>query len=173
MDKNIFWQKDLPPEFMPMQPFAKKDSLTLALKKLQAAFSVQLLNLNISTPFIDEAPFFSYTEDPDVLAREVILKLDQYPVIFARSICHQTSENWLDILDCGNRSLGEKLFDGSLPITRGKFEYKVMLPETYFSSVYQPKIPLAPCLARRSVFWLEEKPLLLTEIFLPELKSFL
>lgn len=173
MDKNIPWQKNLPPEFMPMQLFFKQDSLTSALKKIQAAFSVQLLNLNPSTPFVDEAPVFSCIEDTEVLTREVILKLDQQPVIFARSICHQTSESWLNILDCGNRSLGEKLFDGSLPISRDEFEYRVMQPEMYFSSVYKPKTPLPPCLARRSVFWLEEKPLLLTEIFLPELKSFL
>lgn len=167
------WQKDLPQEFTPMQSFAKKDSLAASLKKIPATLSVHLLGLEPSTPLIDEEPYFFSVNDSEILAREVIIKLNQQPVVFARSICHKSSENWTDILDRGNRPLVDKLFNGSLPISRSKFEYRVMLPTPYLSLAPQLQVNLDLCLARRSVFWLEDKPLLLTEIFLPSFQPFL
>lgn len=173
MNNETPWQKDLPQEFAPLQLFAKKDSLAASLKKIPATLSVQLLGLKSSTPLVDEEPYFFRENDPDILAREVIIKLNQQSVVFARSICHRNSENWTDILDRGDRPLVDKLFNGSLPISRSKFEYRVMQPKPYLLSAPQLQEPSSLCLARRSIFWLEEKPLLLTEIFLPSFNLFL
>lgn len=50
-----------------------------------------------------------------------------------------------------------------------------MPPEAYFAAVFKSKDQSTEqlCVARRSTFWLENEPLLLTEIFLPDLKLFL
>lgn len=164
------WQKKLPDESNLLQQLLQKDSLTAALQQIKADFSVQLLGLGVSNVLNDEKPLFRGDEEA-FFARTVTLSLNQTPVVFARSVCHQKSHLWLEILDRGNSSLGEKLFDGSLPLSRSEFEYSVMLPETYFASVFERKDQNIEklCVARRSTFLLDNEPLLLTEIFLPDL----
>lgn len=118
------WQKKLPDEGGSLQQLMQKDSLTTALRQIKADFSVQLLSLGISNALNDEKSLFQVDEGM-LFARTVTLSLNQTPVVFARSVCHQKSENWLAVLDRGNSSLGEKLFDGSLPLSRSEFEYSV------------------------------------------------
>lgn len=168
------WQKNLPDESDLLQQLLQKDSLTAALRQIKADFSVQLLSLGTSNALNDEKSLFHLGEGI-LFVRTVTLSLNQTPVVFARSVCHQKSENWLAILDRGNSSLGEKLFDGSLPLSRSEFEYSMMLPEAYFASVFKCRDQSAEklCVARRSTFLLENEPLLLTEIFLADLKLFL
>ena len=94
--------------------------------------------------------------------REVLLKLDGIPVVAARSECRIGSAFWQDILDCGTRPLGERLFQADLEGARSAFEFAVYGEGCgrYFA-------------ARRSRFSHHGEEMLLTEYFLPELKRFI
>lgn len=171
MDNIPIWQQSLPDTVLHTLPAAaavmRAQSLTAALRRLDADFSVRLLHLG--TACFD--PLFSDglkpQQAPAWFARDVLLCLDGTPVVWARSLCAATSARWRTLLDCGTRPLGERLFDGSLPLVRSPFEYAAL----------PPHYPLAgfngsAAAARRSLFdWHGEK-LGLAECFLPALQSF-
>lgn len=147
------------------------NSLTLGLKALSPHFGVKVLTLADAQAYADESVFDG--QQP-LFCREVVLSLDDRPVVWARSVCTKDSQAWLSLLDCGTQPLGQRLFDGSLPITRSPFEYAVV-------SAAHPMLPaqVAALLsdegmaARRSVFWWQGAPLLLTECFLPSIEEYL
>lgn len=94
--------------------------------------------------------------------RDVLLKLDGTAVVQARSACSVGSAFWQNILDCGTRPLGERLFQADLEGARSAFEFAVSSEGCgrYFA-------------ARRSRFSHQGEEMLLTEYFLPELKRFI
>ncbi len=170
MDKHLIWQPRLPENISPRTPQAavmQAQSLTAALRGLNAAFSVRLLHLGSSGFDRLFSDGLQNSETQNWFARDVLLCLNGEPVVWARSLCRQTSSNWLDLLDCGTRPLGERLFDGSLPLTRSPFEYTAL----------PPHYPLAgfdghASVARRSLFNWQGETLGLAECFLPALQSF-
>ena len=102
------WLPDLPASVsdgisLPMSRLLKARSLTAALRALPHIFSVELLKLGELE-----------TECGGRLVREVLLKLDGIPVVAARSECRIGSAFWQNILDCGTRPLGERLFQADL-----------------------------------------------------------
>ena len=150
------WLPDLPASVsdgisLPMSRLLKARSLTAALRALPHLFSVELLKLGELE-----------TECGGRLVREVLLKLDGIPVVAARSECRIGSAFWQDILDCGTRPLGERLFQADLEGARSAFEFAVSGEGCgrYFA-------------ARRSQFSHHGEEMLLTEYFLPELKRFI
>lgn len=170
MDKNLIWQPRLPENISLLPPqtaVMQAQSLTAALRGLNAVFSVRLLHLGNSgfdSLFSDGLP---NGETQNWFARDVLLCLNGTPVVWARSLCRQTSTNWLGLLDCGTRPLGERLFDGSLPLTRSPFEYAALPPHYPLAGFNGHAVA-----ARRSLFdWNGEK-LGLAECFLPALQSF-
>lgn len=150
------WLPDLPAPVsdgidLPMSRLLKARSLTAALRALPHTFSVELLKLGELE-----------TECGGRLVREVLLKLDGIPVVEARSECRIGSAFWQNILDCGTRPLGERLFQADLEGARSVFEFAVAGEGCgrYFA-------------ARRSRFSHQGEEMLLTEYFLPELKRFI
>ncbi|MBF0804526.1 MULTISPECIES: chorismate lyase [Neisseria] len=170
MDNPLLWRHRLPDNISPGTPeaaFMQAQSLTAALRGLNAVFSVHLLHLGNSgfDPLFSDGLINSGTQN--WFARDVLLCLNGKPVVWARSLCRQTSANWRSLLDCGTRPLGERLFDGSLPLTRSPFEYTAL----------PPRYPLAgfdgyAVAARRSLFRWQGETLGLAECFLPALQSF-
>ena len=136
---------------LPMSRLLKAQSLTAALRALPHLFSVELLKLGELE-----------TECGGRLVREVLLKLDGIPVVAARSECRIGSAFWQNVLDCGTRPLGERLFQADLEGARSAFEFAVAGEGCgrYFA-------------ARRSRFSHQGEEMLLTEYFLPELKRFI
>ncbi|MDO5638490.1 MAG: chorismate lyase [Neisseria sp.] len=167
MNKPIFWQDTLPSLYRAQGALMQAPSLTVALRALGRAFSVRLLHLGASPaePLLadgmeaDEAGWFS---------RDVLLCLDDEPVVWARSQCAVSACGWRDLLDCGTRPLGERLFDGSLPLERSAFEYAALDGHTRLAG-----FDGAALAARRSFFSLHGEDLGLVECFLPNLKNYL
>lgn len=170
MDIHLIWQPRLPENISPRSPQAsvmQAQSLTAALSNLNAVFSVNLLYLGscgFDRLFSDG---LKKDRKQNWFARDVLLCLDGEPVVWARSLCRQTSANWLGLLDCGTRPLGERLFDGSLPLTRSPFEYTA-LPPHYPLAGFDGRAPVA----RRSLFNWQGETLGLAECFLPALQNF-
>lgn len=120
--------------------------------------------------FKDEAGFF-HQGDPATV-REVCLSHDGEPLLMARTVF---TSNILRtdprIVELGDRPLGSLLFAGERPSPYSVRQFSLIVPNA----------PLYPLIrwryngsesgiwARRSLFVLFEAPLLVTEIFLPEL----
>lgn len=169
MSNTLIWQDKLPEHNLPAgaDGIMQAQSLTVALRSLGHAFSVRLLHLG-SSGFDDLfSDGLDKNEASEWFARDVLLCLDDTPVVWARSLCAASASEWRNMLDCGTRPLGERLFDGSLPLIRSPFEYAFLKDACVLSGFDGEAV-----LARRSLFDWHGKKLGLAECFLPNLKNF-
>lgn len=128
-------------------------SLTAALRASGKDFSVEPVYLGLT----------NCAENGDeIFVRDVLLKLDGETVIQARSACRPDSSLWTELLDCGTQPLGERLFDGTLPLKRSDFEF-LRFEDSDYPSFRRPVT------ARRSYFDWNGETLELTEYFLLKL----
>lgn len=140
-------------------------SLTSAFKALPTSFSVRLLHLGNVSWQAHEAGLLNLATAVAPYGREVLLCLDDTPVVWARSVCAGGAKQWRGLLDCGTQPLGARLFDGSLPLVRTPFSYaRAEWPDCG---------QCEPLWMRRSVFEWQGEPLWLGEAFLPALALFL
>lgn len=128
-------------------------SLTAALRASGKDFSVELVYLGLTK---------GADNSDEIFVRDVLLKLDGETVIQARSACRPDSRLWTELLDCGTQPLGERLFDGTLPLKRSDFEFLRFENSDHPSS-------RRPVAARRSYFDWNGETLELTEYFLLKL----
>ena len=128
-------------------------SLTAALRASGKDFSVELVYLGLTK---------GVENGDEIFVRDVLLKLDGETVIQARSACRPDSRLWTELLDCGTQPLGERLFDGTLPLKRSDFEF------LRFEDSGHPSFR-RPVTARRSYFDWNGETLELTEYFLLKL----
>jgi len=140
----------------------------VALSKDQ--FEVQVLRHDAATPDVGEANALKMTRDTPVMVREVVLKGRDRPWIFARSILPMTTMTGrlAGLRTLSNQPLGELLFQDP-SMTREPIE-AACLPAR---GLHVPAALAAgdePLWARRSVFCLDQKPLLVCEVFLSEFK---
>jgi chorismate--pyruvate lyase len=142
------------------------ESLTarlLAASKGQ--FSVRVLNQRIACPLPSEARSLDLGNRQWALIREVILYGKSQPWVFARSVLPlATLTGRLKTLrSLDNRPLGAILFNDRT-MTRGAIEI-ARVPGHLLPDGVAPGHTLW---GRRSVFRLDNKPLLVSEIFLPD-----
>lgn len=164
----LIWQDTLPPTDMAAAAaLMQAPSLTVALRALGRDFSVRLLHLGAAgfEPLLADG---LDAGEEGWFARDVLLCLDNTPVVWARSLCAQSASGWQALLDCGTRPLGERLFDGSLPLMRSAFEYAVLDKRVALAGFAG-----AAYMARRSFFRLHGETLGLVECFLPDLANYL
>ena len=130
-------------------------SLTQNLKNLAPGrFSVQLIHTGFGRASLSESKALKIPDREQVYVREVALCIDEQPVIFARSIIPRSSLTGAErqLLFLKNKPLGEFLFSHG-NMRRGTIEVKAGHTQNL------------PCWGRRSVFYLNEKPLLVSEYF--------
>ncbi|MBQ9183698.1 MAG: chorismate lyase [Neisseriaceae bacterium] len=152
---------------MTLNDFIYAPSLTAVLKQNRAAFSVRPTFSDTTDILPEETDYF-----PDistVYAREVLLCLDNTPVVAARSICLPDDAYWREILNCGTQSLGSRLFDGKTEWRRSDFTvvYQHSLLKQRFKSLPENIVAL-----RTSLIEHNSQKLLLAECFLPTLTLF-
>ena len=139
-----------------------KDSLTQRLKDLEPnGFSVQLGFTGFGRASLSEAKALGINPREQVYVREVALCLNGTPVVMARSIIPRSTLTGPErqLLHLKNKPLGEFLFSHK-HMRRGAIECK------------QGAINDQPAWARRSIFYVNSKPLLVSECFLPALLDF-
>jgi chorismate--pyruvate lyase len=105
-----------------------------------------------------------------VMIREVVLKGRGRPWVFARSILPMTTMTGrlAGLRTLSNQPLGELLFQDP-SMTREPLE-AACLPARILSVPAALAAGDEPLWARRSVFFLDQKPLLVSEVFLSEFK---
>jgi chorismate lyase len=134
-------------------------SLTARLKRHCQQFRVQVLQEQraVLPPFLQ--PLLPATQQAQV--REVILWCNEQPCVYAQSWLPLDTLNILrPLADLGERPLGDYIFQHQ-DLSRGAIEVaelQLRLPQLALTS---------SCLARRSVFQLQQLPLLVAEVFLP------
>ena len=140
----------------------------VALSKDQ--FEVQVLRQEVATPDAAEANALKMTQQTPVMIREVVLKGRGRPWVFARSILPMTTMTGrlAGLRTLSNQPLGELLFQDP-SMTREPLEM-ACLPARILSVPAALAAGDEPLWARRSVFFLDQKPLLVSEVFLSEFK---
>jgi chorismate--pyruvate lyase len=151
-------------------------SLTARLIAHSAAFRVQRLHQRTAPCLADEAKAIGMARVGRVLEREVLLRCDGRPVVFAHTVVPMAANatDWPLFNALGERSLGSTLF-GDPQVARGELEFarlrpghplarraRLALGDTDQHSIYY---------ARRCLYRRHQGTLLVTEVFLPSVMN--
>ena len=128
-------------------------------------FRVQRLSQRWQRPLLSERRLLQQPHRHSSLIREVALYCNEQPWVYARSILPAAtlSGPLRHLRRLQNQSLGSLLFNNP-NLGRGDFELALLAPHsTYIHPQYRQT---QPAWARRSVFILRGKPLIVSEVFL-------
>lgn len=148
-------------------------SLTARLTARSGAFRVQRLHQRLARCLLDEAGALGLARTGRVWEREVLLRCDSAPVVFAHTVVRlgAIAADWPRFNGLGERSLGSTLFHDPL-VRRGALEFARLRAghplmrrarAALGSASHQPPI----LYARRCVYHRRQGSLLVTEVFLP------
>lgn len=148
------------------------DSLTARIRARCGAFGVVVVRQAPGRAMRDEAVLLGLRMHERVWLREVLLLADGVPVVFARSVVSRRHVRgaWHMFHGMGARPLGAALFAdpriARQPLAAACLDAR---DARYHRAIEVTGLQPAPrCLwARRSVFRLRGRPLLVTEVFLP------
>ena len=148
-------------------------SLTAKLKAHSRAFRVQCLHQSTARCLADEAAAIGMHRPGRVWEREVLLRCDNTPAVFAHTVVPMsaTAADWPLFSALGERSLGTTLF-GDPQVRRGVLEF-ARLREGHplaqrARKALGPEHPQELILyARRCLSRRRQGTLLVTEVFLP------
>jgi chorismate--pyruvate lyase len=146
-------------------------SLTARLMKHSAAFRVQKLHQRSALCLSDEAQKIGMARPGRVWEREVLLRCDGAPVVFAHTVVPLSDSNsdWPLFGGLGERSLGSTLFYDPL-VRRGELEFARLraghpLVERAHAALGGADDTIY--YARRCLYRRHQGTLLVTEVFLP------
>ena len=151
-----------------------RGSLTQRLKSQYADFSVIPIARGLAPPFLDEARALHLHSHTLAYVRDVLLIGGGHVRVFAHSVLPRSSlrGDWNGITRLGTKPLGEALFTNprirrrDLTIRRLDVRHPL-----YRAAQRHTGITVRHLWARRSVFCLGGRPLLVTEVFLPAINS--
>ena len=154
------------------------DSLTARLAAHSGALKVQLLHQRSALCLADEAGAIGMARVGRVWEREVLLRCDGQPVVFAHTVVPMAANatDWPMFNALGERSLGSTLF-GDPRVRRGELEFARLRPGHPLARRARAALgdaslnAIAPDFftfyARRCLYRRHLGTLLVTEVFLP------
>lgn len=149
-----------------------RGSLTRRLKARCTRFGVTPLATGLARANADEMALLGLSSRQLAYVRDVTLQCDGQVVVFAHSVMTRKSVRgtWHGITRLGSRPLGEALFSNPR-IRRQALAFRKLTPRhPLFRRINRHLPQTERCLwARRSVFCLAGRPLLVTEVFLPSI----
>ena len=147
-----------------------KSSLTTRLRNNCQHFRVELLGQHVQTCCAEEASGVIVTGE-QVLVREVLLYCDDIPQVFARSLLPLASLTGSEqvLANLGTQSLGQVLFNNP-SLKRQAIEVAEFDANSTVAKLADNlQLNFTHNLwGRRSIFVLENKPLMVAEVFLPQ-----
>ena len=145
-------------------------SLTQRIQQRCTHFSVRKLHSGLARIALDESGLLGVASQQLAYSRDVILYADSQPVVFAHSVCATRSLHgaWAAVAGLGSQPLGALLFAHPL-VKRLPLHYKALRSNhlLYQQAATVLENPPSKLWARRSLFYLHDEPLLVTEVFLP------
>jgi len=151
-----------------------KGSLTRRLRSRCSSFRVQPMATGLSRPNQDELGVLGIRSGTRAYVREVQLICGGLPVVFAHSVLPISSlrGGWNGVTRLGTRPLGDALFNNPR-IRRMPLVYRCLRPAHPLYRGVQRHLPVEATRlwARRSLFCLKGRPLLVTEVFLPGIQA--
>ncbi|MDO8465690.1 MAG: chorismate lyase [Gallionella sp.] len=149
-----------------------RGSLTQRIQQRCARFVVRGVRSGLARIALDEAALLGVASPHLAWSREVFLYADGIPVVFAHSACARQHLRgaWSAVGSLGNKPLGALLFAHPL-VERRPLHYKALRSthHLYQRAAAVLDHPPGRLWARRSLFYLHDAPLLVTEVFLPEI----
>ena len=157
------------------------DSLTARLAAHSGALKVQLLHQRSALCLADEAGAIGMARVGRVWEREVLLRCDGQPVVFAHTVVPMAANaaDWPMFNALGERSLGSTLFGDPL-VRRGALEFARLRPghplarraraalgDASQDAIAAVSSDLSTYYARRCLYRRHLGTLLVTEVFLP------
>jgi len=152
----------------------EKGSLTRRLvADCGGRFSLRLVGSALGPPLPDERRALKLPVGRSALVRQVYLLCDGRPLIFARSVFPLRSLRGKNrrLTRLGSRPLAGLLF-GHRPAGRDPLEVAALSPGHPLHALACQDLapsPMGTLWARRSVFYPARKPVLVTEVFFPEI----
>ena len=144
-------------------------SLTLRIQQRCNHFAVRPVRSGLARIAYDESALLGMAPQQLAYSREVFLYADGQPVVFAHSTCaaQHLRGTWAALGGMGNKPLGAMLFAHPL-VERRPLRFKALRPShlLYQRTIMSGNVS-GRLWARRSLFYLHDAPLLVTEIFLP------
>lgn len=173
--KRAAWRAVPPGHPHPLHGWlTSRGSLTARIVARTDQFKLTRLMQRYRTANIDELGELGLRAKEKVLVRKVILWSGDMPLVFAHSIAgrHDLAGTWRSLRGLGTRPLAAMLF-ANPRVTRQPIEFQRIDKR---HPLYREAVALFPTLppslwARRSVFLLKGRPLLVTEVFLPGLQT--
>lgn len=151
-----------------------RGSLTQRIRLRCRQFTVQGVRDGLARIAFDEAALLGVAPRQLAWSREVFLIADGRPVVFAHSALarEQLHGAWSALPTLGNRPLGGYLFAHPL-VERKPLHYRALpgAHPLYLRAAAVLQDPPGRLWARRSLFYLGDAPLLVTEVFLPDILS--
>ena len=169
---DYFW-KTLLPEKNSYAPWLRDHgSLTLRIQQRCTKFSVRNMCDCLMTTAHDETALLDLPPQQKIYTREVFLLADNQPVVFAHSVVapQHLRGAWQALQHLGSRPLAALLFAHPL-VQRAPLHYRTLKPNhpLYRRAIVTLDAPPSKLWARRSLFTLHGAPLLVTEVFLPDI----
>ena len=153
------------------------DSMSLTKKLIARCehFRVQRLAQQHALVLADEFAEVVLPRRVQVQEREVLLRCDEKPVVYAHTIVplSATASDWPFFCRLGERSLGTTLF-GDPRVARGELQYARLHqqhPLVLRAMAALGGVLHGPLFARRCLYKRGNGLLLVTEVFLPEIKN--
>lgn len=157
-------------------------SLTAKLIAHSRAFRVQRLHQRTAICLNDEAHAIGLHVAGRVWEREVLLRCDNTPVVFAHTVVPMTAtaSDWPLFSALGERSLGATLLFGDPRVQRGVLEFArlreghPLVQRARAALAGEPLLPHWPpqlWYARRCLYRRRQGTLLVTEVFLPSVQN--
>jgi chorismate--pyruvate lyase len=167
------WKRMAPSHADPWRPWLTyPGSLTWRIVAHCRRFEVELVARRLRFPNDDEYRALGRPAHKLAYVREVVLRADGVPVVMAHSIVARADLRgvWRSVAGLGTRPLAEGLFTDTR-VRREPFEYARVDPGHPLGERARQLLArrFGPLHARRSLFRLRGRPLMVTEVFLPEL----
>jgi chorismate lyase len=153
-----------------LHPFLfHEDSLTqFIIQHCSGKFNVELISEEWQLPFSDETELLSLTDNETALIRKVMLKDDEKPLVYARSILpEKTLSGNKKLLEMGNKPLGDFLFNDTSTFRSNMRYAKIPVNCELHKEAIRDMNISSDLWGRQSLFYIEQKPLLVNEVFLP------
>lgn len=168
-----YWRGAAPGCAAGLAPWLRdRGSLTQRIQQRCTRFAVQGVRSGLAHIAPDEAALLGVAPPHLAWSREVFLYADGRPVVFAHSVCARQHLRgaWSAVCGLGNKPLGALLFSHPL-VERKPLHYKALrgAHPLYQRAAMALEHPPGRLWARRSLFYLHGAPLLVTEVFLPEI----